>query len=355
MAVLRRLPWNAGAWQGLRALRARGVHAVLLHGARGVGKQGLALDHAEALLCARPDADGHACGQCAECTFLAAGSHPDLRVVVPDTWAEMRVATPAQEEEGAAASDDAGERQSRVSREILIDQVRALADFLMVTSHRGGLRVVVLAPAEAMNPPSANALLKMLEEPPAGAHFVLVSDSIDDVLPTIRSRCVLQRVELPARDDALRWLQEQGVPDAPARLAAAGGAPLLAAAGSAGFAVESTPDLLVELLGRGARLTTAEIATRIPRTIETGPSIALFQRWAWDLLAHRSGVPVRYHPRHVTAVSAVARTADPERIWQWNRELTQAQATSEHPLNAKLVIESALVAYADAVRVAGTG
>jgi DNA polymerase-3 subunit delta' len=350
MAVLRRLPWNAGAWQALQALRARGVHAVLLHGARGTGKKGLALDCAEALLCAAPAPGGYACGRCAECTLLAAGSHPDLRVVVPDTWADMRAAAPAVEEEGAAAPDETTERTTRISREILSDQVRELAAFLLVSSHRGGARVVVLAPAESMNAAAANALLKLLEEPPAGAVFVLVSDAIDEVLPTIRSRCVLQRVELPARDAALAWLRERGVDDAERRLTATGGAPLLAAERGDGFDDASTPQLLLELLARGAGLGPAEVATRIPRAIETGPAIALFQRWAWDLLAHRSGAALRYHPRHATAVARIAQAADPDSLWQWHRDLVRAQASSEHPLNAKLVVESALLAYAAAVR-----
>jgi DNA polymerase III subunit delta' len=90
--------------------------------------------------------------------------------------------------------------------------------------------VVVLAPAEAMNAVAANTLLKMLEEPPPATMFVLVSDALDDVLPTIRSRCVLVKVPVPEAAACLAWLAEQGVADPAAALALASGAPLAALA-----------------------------------------------------------------------------------------------------------------------------
>src|SRR5207247_4155502 len=110
--------------------------------------------------------------------------------------------------------------------EIKIYQVRELADFLNIRSHRGGLRVALVHPAEEMNINAANALLKALEEPPAGAVFLLVSHRPARLLPTIRSRCVALPVAVPPREAALRWLSGQGMPDAERWLAYAGGAPL---------------------------------------------------------------------------------------------------------------------------------
>ncbi len=109
----------------------------------------------------------------------------------------------------------------------MIDQVRKISDFLAISSHRGGRRVVMLLPAEALNAPAANALLKMLEEPPHGVAFLAVSDQLDAVLPTILSRCVLLRAPIPSRAQALAWLQSNGVERAETKLAEAGGAPLM--------------------------------------------------------------------------------------------------------------------------------
>ena len=97
-----------------------------------------------------------------------------------------------------------------------------------MSTHRQGKRVVMLYPAEALNEASANALLKTLEEPPPETVFLLVSNSLDRLLPTILSRCRKFVMGSPRREQALPWLQAEGVADAEAWLAEQGGAPLAA-------------------------------------------------------------------------------------------------------------------------------
>ena len=105
---------------------------------------------------------------------------------------------------------------------------------MSISSHRGGRRVVLLLPAEALNASASNALLKMLEEPPPGTTFLAVSDQLDAVLPTILSRCVLLRAPNPSRAQSVAWLRSIGVERAEARLAEAGGAPVGLAEENAG-------------------------------------------------------------------------------------------------------------------------
>jgi DNA polymerase-3 subunit delta' len=157
---IRNLPWNASAWTALQALRTREHHAVLLHGQAGIGKKGLALDFAASLLCETPLPDKRPCGHCQGCVLFQSRNHPDLRVVVPDSLAWLR---PVAAEEDGEDFEDSGEeerRPGRVSREIKIEAVRAVGALVEVSAHRAGMRVVLLAPAEALNPPAANALLK---------------------------------------------------------------------------------------------------------------------------------------------------------------------------------------------------
>lgn len=349
---IRNLPWQARAWSDLHALHARRVHAVLLHGAAGIGKKGLAFDFAASLLCESRLESGHACHACPGCALFDAGNHPDFRVLVPDTLAWMRPA-PSAEEGEAEAEGEGGEareaKSSRTSREIKIDPVRAIADLVGMSTHRGGNRVVLLAPAEALTTPAANALLKMLEEPPPQTVFVLAADNLDNVLPTIRSRCVLLRVAPPSAAQAREWLQAQGVADPEGALAATGGAPFAAlppdeddelrldAAVSAG---------LLDLLAAGRRLTAAEIIARLPRTLPFGDTIALFQRWGWDLLGVRLAGAVRYHPQRHAALRAVAADAPVEGLLGWVKSLERARAVADHPLNARLAVEALLIEYA---------
>jgi len=370
---LPKLPWHATAWLALQPLRARGVHAVLLHGAAGIGKKSLAIDLARAALCEAPRPDGHACGACAGCLLAEAGSHPDLRIVVPDTLADWRSAAvdEGEETDGAGAGESADfappeERQSegeaavggkagRRSAQILLDQVRALAPFLATSTHRGGSRVVVLAPAEALRTEAANALLKMLEEPPPCSLFVMATDAPDEVLPTIRSRCVLVGVATPAHSEALAWLRTQPLEDPESALAEAGGAPLVALAG--GRLDGDTSKALWELLARGPLLTPAQVVAQVPKGVPVGPALALLQRWGWDLLAFsmvRSPSVVRYHPRQSALLGRLSDQCETDALLTWLAQLSGDRRAQDHPLNARLVIEAALLDYIACFRRTGT-
>jgi DNA polymerase-3 subunit delta' len=350
LMLQRRLSWMESAWVRLPPLAARGVHALLLHGARGIGKKNLALDFAEALLCAAPLDDGHACGHCGECRLAAAGNHPDFRWVLPQALAEQLLPQAEGDDrspvEDAPAEPDSNGKPARASREIRVEQIRALSDFLGIAAHRGGRRVVVLAPAEAMNAIAANTVLKMLEEPPASAVFVLVADALDDVLPTIRSRCVLVQVPVPAAAACQHWLQEQGIADPAAALALASGAPLAAVA-------ETGPDVLApevanalyRMLERGPELTAAQVATGVGRDPAIPACLRLLQCWAFDLLQYRSRASVRYHPQREGRIRDLAAKANPGALWRWIDVLRDASAVRDHPLNPRLVIESALTGY----------
>ena len=198
------LPWQTEAWQRLQAQRRDGrlPHALLFHGPAGSGKGALARGLAHSLLCREPSPQGEPCGRCRDCTLLAAGTHPDLTLVVP--------------EEG--------------SRQIRIDAIRALVEADTLAVEPGRARIFIVEPAERMGTAAANALLKTLEEPVPGTHMLLVSHNPDQLPITIRSRCQPVRLPLPAAAAAQAWLAEQGVSDADRRLAVTGGAPLAALA-----------------------------------------------------------------------------------------------------------------------------
>jgi DNA polymerase-3 subunit delta' len=347
---LRDLPWHAAAWSELQALRARGHHAILLHGPAGIGKKGLALDFAGALLCESPRADGRACGRCAGCTLFETRNHPDLRIVVPDSLAWLRPEA-IDDDEAADVDDEADEAASgRVSREIRIDTVRALAGIVELATHRGGHRVILLTPAEALNGPSANALLKLLEEPPPRTQFILTTDRLDNVLPTIVSRCALLRVPPPPAAVAAEWLRQSGVAEPERALAAVGGAPLLAVQDDASALGDAPRRLLCEALARGARLDVAAVGARLPRAFPMGEAIDVFQRWAWDLLALRSGGRVRYHPHERDVLERLAAEMSAADVLRWIDALQRARATADHPLNARLTIEALLAAYVGLLR-----
>jgi DNA polymerase-3 subunit delta' len=213
-------PWNEPVFESLKRRIDTLPHALLVHGPRGVGKLALAERLGQLLLCEAGDPQRKPCGVCEGCRWYLGGNHPDFRRVEPEALAPQ---PETEGEEGAVSA-----RKGKPSQDIRIDQVRQLADFLNIGSHRGRRRVALVHPAEAMNPAAANALLKGLEEPPAGAMFILVAHRPMHLLATIRSRCVAVPVPVPAREAGLKWLAAQELPQAERWLAYAGGAPLRA-------------------------------------------------------------------------------------------------------------------------------
>src|SRR5207237_3181166 len=217
-------PWNEPISESLKRARERLPHALLIHGPRGVGKLALAERLAQLLLCEHADPAARPCGICDGCRWYLGGNHPDFRRLEPEAIAKL----PPPSEEAEEGSEAPARRTKQPSLYILIEQVRELAGFLNVGSHRGRLRVALVHPAEDLYPNAANALLKSLEEPPSGAIFILVSHRPARLLPTVRSRCVAVPVPIPPADAALRWLASRGVQNAERWLAFAGGAPLQA-------------------------------------------------------------------------------------------------------------------------------
>ncbi|AOK29527.1 MULTISPECIES: DNA polymerase III subunit delta' [Burkholderia] len=336
-------PWQTDDWNRLQTLRAHWPHALLLHGQAGIGKLAFARHLAKGLLCETPGENGEPCGACAACTWFEQGNHPDYRIVVPEALAGEAGASAAADEPKAADADDGGKKTKTPSKEIKIEQVRALVDFCAIASHRGGARVVVLYPAEALNVAAANALLKTLEEPPAGVVFVLVSARIDRLLPTIVSRCRQWPMTMPAPQAAVAWLAAQHVADAPALVAEAGGAPLAALALASD---ENRPlrDWTLAQLAAGAAcdpFACGETLQKLPVPVVLG----WLQRWLYDLLAERMAGAPRYFPAQRTALARCAQTLDVGAFARFTKTVTRQRAAENHPLNARLVFEELFLGY----------
>jgi len=163
-------------------------HAYVFHGPEGVGKKTLAMRFARLLLCAKPvpivppdELTGpeqiewrDACGRCEECAMTAAGTHPDMHVV----YKELNRYHPAPEVRARKAIDLGVD----VVRHFIIERVGD-------RPARGRARVFVVLDGDQMSIAAQNALLKTIEEPPGTAFIILVSRSLERLLPTTQSRC----------------------------------------------------------------------------------------------------------------------------------------------------------------------
>lgn len=336
-------PWQQAAWARLQQMRERLPHAILFHGPLGVGKADFMETFAQALLCEDVRPDGHACGACASCGWFLQNNHPDYRRVRPEALEDE----PAGEGEEGAGSDTpaAGKAKSSKapSKEIKIEQIRALGDFMNISTHRQGLRVVVLYPAEALNMPASNALLKTLEEPPPGTVFLLASNSLDRLLPTILSRCRKFALPMPSHDEALAWLKEQGVQDADSWLREQGGAPLAALAESESGSREDMEALLHFLATPSVdgALRSAEKLSKAPLSA----LVAWQQRWLYDVFSLKLSGKIRYYPRYQRELAALAGRVSTGSLNRAIKAAGERRAVADHPLSAKLFVEDMLLEY----------
>jgi len=310
-------PWIAGQLQSLLAQRG---HAWLLAGPSGLGQYELALALVRAWLCEQPTAQG-ACGHCTSCHAVDVHAHADLCVLMPETVMQ-ELGWPLSEK--AQADIDSKKRKS--SKEIRVEAMRDTVEFAQRTSARGRGKAVLVFPAERMNVYTANALLKTLEEPPGDVRFVLASDAAHQLLPTIRSRCLGHTLLWPKHDEAMRWLQEQG-------LTAAQAGVLLRASGN------RPADAL-----RMAQV--CDTWHHLPKAVRSG-DVNVFKDWTpaqvvdalhkicHDQLAVKAGAK----PRFFTA-DDLAKGGTWESLSAWAKSLSESMQTVEHPFNPGLMLEA---------------
>lgn len=218
-------------------------HAVLLSGPASVGKMSLALDLAAGLLCTGATEGSRPCRTCRGCRMVEHGNHADVHVLVPEgPGGQIRIGDRLHPEPGT---------------------IRALLVELSLLPVEGAERVAIIREAQRLNENAQSALLKTLEEPPAGVTLILLADDEDRLLPTVRSRCARVRLGAVGVRDVERLLANRALADPPtaARLArlAAGRSGLAVAYASAPEAEAIRGELtrtLLDLLdrGRAARL-----------------------------------------------------------------------------------------------------
>jgi DNA polymerase-3 subunit delta' len=196
-------PWQQSQWQQVLAAAARNKlpHALLLTGPEGIGLGHFAACLAARLLCQQPGDSATSCGVCKACILYTAGNHPDFMHLQP-------------EEKG---------------KQLRIDSVREMIDYLHLSSQYRRHKVVVINPADAMNRNAANSLLKTLEEPPPESLLLLLSHRPSFLPVTVRSRCQRINFNPGGTEQALAWLQTSlggAAADYGELLALARGAPL---------------------------------------------------------------------------------------------------------------------------------
>jgi DNA polymerase-3 subunit delta' len=321
-------PWLQSQLQTCLAQRG---HALLLAGPSGLGQYDLALALARAWLCEQPTAAG-ACGECGSCHAIDVRTHADLCVLMPETLS-LELGWPPDE----STQKELDEKKRKPSKLIRVEATRDAVSFTQVTRSRGNTKVVLVYPAERMNVESANTLLKTLEEPVGAVRLVLATESADQLLPTIRSRCQTHAMTWPSEAQALDWLLAQVNGAHPKQAATREQAQVwLQAAGG-------RPDDALDWARSGLD---AQAWRALPKALSRGDwstlsdwpparQLSVLQKLCHDLMAQASGGAPRFFP---------ADQLPPAPRWtalaSWSRELLAAARSVEHPFNPGLTQEA---------------
>ena len=335
-------PWLQAQLESLLAQRG---HAWLLAGPSGLGQFELALALARAWLCETPTPHG-ACGVCGSCHAVDVHTHADLCMLMPETLS-LQLGWPLDEK----TQDELDSKKRKPSKEIKVDAAREAVSFTQFTRSRGTTKVMLVFPAERMNGITANTLLKTLEEPPGAVKFILATEAVHQLLPTIRSRCLGHTMHWPGFEDGLAWLQ--------AMLAQAEGE----GGGKKAAKVPGEADLRTLLIAAGGRPADAlawiregvasEIAQSwhaLPKAMARGDvsvlsdwtpqhAVDALQKLCHDVLAVQVGSQPRFFAAQdlpSTAPGKVGLYA----LNTWAKELATTARTVEHPYNPGLMLES---------------
>ena len=310
-------PWEQPLWARLLEGVSKGrlAHGLLFCGPTDAGQAQLASSLADYLICAEPAAD-QACGRCRSCHLRQAGTHPDLRRV------------------GLLERDD-----GRLKTEIGVDQIRALGQWLNLTAQFGGNQVALIEPAERLNVSAANALLKTLEEPAENRFLLIVTDAIDRLPATVRSRCQRVELRLPDRATGLAWLQAQGLDDQQASraLQLANGNPRRALALQQAGGVQRAEEVWRDLRALAAR---REMPTRVA------------QRWLADAPEERLSLAVRWIATDAGSglqaggdKGRLTPQADFHKLAAWARLANEARRRWSAPLRHELLLTGLLLSW----------
>ena len=275
MAYLPELyPWLNEVWSRTTESLDKLPHAMLVNGSEGIGKFKFASRLAMALLCAENKRD--ACGQCRNCRYVGAATHPDLHVLTSEAKLQFMDATMVSYAERYLDDERARTKRKIPRAAIVIAQIRALIEAANIKPHISENKVFVLDPVDSMTIAAANSLLKVLEEPPPNTYLILIAENDQHLLPTIISRCQSLWITDPEQKVTENWLAEQGVSAAEIQaIVAMGKGPLVGLRRAKDKNILQTGKFLNQVIGHLKNSRTSDIFVLVELGAKLGESECL--------------------------------------------------------------------------------
>jgi len=340
-------PWNEALAATLTHDLSHLPHALLIAGPRGLGKNDLAVWLAQCLLCMKPATPVAPCGHCQSCQLFASHSHPDFHVVQPEQVYKNSSTLLAHYALRYPPEDKSpGSKESTVIR---IDQIRALIQSSQTSPQIAARKVFLLSPADTLNTNAANSLLKLLEEPPAGSHLLLVADRPSRLPATIRSRCSRVDLHLPDHPSAVSWLSTRRIPqnDVDRLLALAGGAPLEALdLAEEGF-LAHRDQLLADLESLAAKSGDPTVSANRWRQFGADRCLGWLQGGLADLIRLRllPMAEIRHNPDLRPRLQALEKRLDLKQLFQLAEAVSRDRQNLGRAVDEQLLLENLLILW----------
>ncbi len=318
------IPWHTRLWTQLQetVTQDRVPHALLILGARGMGKSILAHRFAAMLLCKAEGQQDKPCGVCKSCHQLATTVNPNLRVYEP-------------EEPG---------------KQLKVDTIRELIAQSTLAIEQGTYCVNIIKSAGSMNAASANALLKTLEEPVAGLVLILIAESASQLPATILSRVQKLMIAAPTYQVAKQWLTEQQPDsDVDRSLNIAQGAPLFAMELADGELPDAYQAFLDEFLAvADGRLAAEKVSGQWIKSPGLDILLGFLLSWIDNLirLANCSSEAAIEAVFSHQRLKTLAERIDLKTLFSFRDEILMSKLQQRNNLNPQLVLDHLFIQWA---------
>jgi DNA polymerase-3 subunit delta' len=293
-------------------------HAILLYGAKGIGKKIFAINWIQSILCSNRDSEGLYCNQCNSCKLFNNQTHPDFFNI--------------------------GQNEDEVM--ISVATIRKAVDFISISAHIDKYKIVLIEDCNRLNINAANALLKIMEEPTDHALFVLVGNNINSILPTIKSRCFKFQLKTPDPKIAIEYLQQQKIDNLNFWVNFTNNCPLI----EIKLNTEQI-DLFIEVLSRPNIDNIYTFSSEFDgKSIAYGFILEFFHKWISDLITYTVTNQVLYFKEFIANFTVLKEKIKVKKIFHLQEQLLFLISWDKHSLNYKLQIENFLFQYYNALR-----
>ena len=317
-------PWFKDAWIAIHENKNL-PHALIFKGKEGIGKYNFAVKFAKSYLCQKTLSNHLPCEACSSCEWFP-DVHPDFKHIAP-----------IENED-----DELSKRKTVRKKNILIDQIRELSEYLELSVHQEkGRRVVLIERADSLNHAASNALLKILEEPPENTLFILVTSQTQKLIATIRSRCQLLDLRSPSLDEAKTFLIDQKIIHEDSLLSYTGGSPFIAIKE---LENQSEREMIIQLLSQGHNIDITKVNYAI-LTQGLDWTLNVIQKWVFDLLLSLHAQQNYYFKKEEKRIQSQAKQINLDNLLLFTNELNELKKIASHPINQELQLQNIFIKY----------